>query len=391
MKRTWTILAKELRDTIRDRRTLMAMVLAPIILMPLILVGSVKLQEWSQRSEASHVVRLNVTGRAGAPELVKWLEDDKMIETASASEPDEALREGKIDASLSIPDDFERQLAAEKPIELDLRVNSTKRNSASSVDKVELSVKGYSESVVALRLENEQVEKSVLSGIDIRARDIATEKEKGGTFLGYLLPMFLVIFSLLGGMYTAMDISAGEKERRTLEALLLTPASRTEIVLGKFFAVASVSIVTVALSVASIFVTGRFISGSLGQVELGLDLKAAVVMVPVAILLAAMFAALLLAVSIYARSYKEAQNYVMPLYLLAVVPVLVANSISVKGTPLLFVIPGFNAVVLFREVLIGEFVALNIVITIVSMMAFTALSILYAVKIYSRDDVMVEG
>jgi sodium transport system permease protein len=104
-----------------------------------------------------------------------------------------------------------------------------------------------------------------------------------------------------------------------------------------------------------------------------------------------MFAALLLAISIYAKSFKEAQNYITPLYIAAVLPIIVANTVPNLGDNLvLFIIPGFNAVVLFRELLVGDYVLSHILVTVASMIVFTWLSIRYAARIYSRDDVLFD-
>jgi sodium transport system permease protein len=391
LKRALVIFRKELKDTVRDRRTLVVMVLVPILLMPLILVGSVKLQEMSTRSQAEDVVQLMVGGGENAPGLVAVLADNDIIEVIeSPGDAVEMLSDGSIDAQLVIPGDFTESIESEQMVLLDLEINSTHANSAASVDKVKLALDDYSEKLVELRLADLEVSADVLNGVEAEPKDTATQKEKGGTFLGYLLPMFLVIFAMIGGMYTAMDISAGEKERKTLEALLMTPASRSEIVTGKFLTVATVSVVTIVLSMAAIFFTAPLISGSMGEVDLTLDAQAALVMVPVAVLLASMFAALLLAVSIFARSYKEAQNYVTPLYLLAVLPVIVANALPSGSNPLLYAIPGFNAVLLFREVLLGEYVASHIIITVVTSIFYTVLSVRYATRIYSREDVLVD-
>lgn len=391
MKRALIIFRKELKDTVRDRRTLMVMVLVPIVLMPIILVGSVRVQEWSSRSQAEDVVQLMVSGGENAEELTAMLDAKNNIEVVKGpGDPVEMLKDGIIDARLEIPDDFVERLESFQNVSLRLEVNSTRGNSAASVDKVKLALAAYGDMVIAGRLAGRGFSTSILNGVEAVPEDTATEKEKGGTFLGYLLPMFLVIFAMIGGMYTAMDISAGEKERKTLEALLMTPASRNEIVTGKFMAVAVVSTTTIIISVAAIFVTAPFISGSTGEIDLALDAKAALVMLPVAVLMASMFAALLLAVSIFARSYKEAQNYVTPLYLLAVLPVVIANALPSGNNPLVFIIPGFNAVLLFREVLVGEFIASHITLTVVSSITYTVLSVRYAARIYSRDEVLVD-
>ena len=276
-------------------------------------------------------------------------------------------------------------------MELTLQISSVKGDSQAAADKVALYVSEYGSSVIEGRLEESGESLDLLNTVTLQLEDTASEKEKGGTILGYLLPMFLVIFAIIGGMYTAIDVSAGEKERKTLEPLLMTPSSRTEIVSGKFLAVATVSIVTIIISVAAIYISAAFITTTEESARIAVDVKAVLIMLPVALLLAAMFAALLLAVSIYARSFKEAQNYITPLYIAAILPVIVANTVSNLGDNLaLFVIPGFNAVVLFRELLVGDYALSHILITVASMIFFTWLSIRYAVRIYSRDEVLFD-
>lgn len=392
MSRAMTILRKELRDTLRDRRTLVVMILMPVILMPLLLVGIVKIEEWSEHSRQTSIVRVMVKGAGEAPELVKRLQSDGRIRLTGSGEPVELLKQAEIDAYLEIPDGFEETVEAGGSAQVLLLTNSTRGNSGLAESRVDLCLSSYSAGVVERRLGKFGESTAVLDVVTVRSEDTATEKEKGGAFLGYLLPMFLVIFALVGGMYTAMDISAGEKERKTIEALLMTPATRAEIVAGKFLAVAAVSVVTIVLSVASLFVSARFVSGSLGSADLTLDAVTLAIMVPVALLLAAMFAAVLLAASTFARSYKEAQNYVTPIYVLAVLPIVIANSVVSSGASnFLFVIPGFNAVLLFRELLLGDYAATHILITVASLLAFTVQAVRFAVRIYSREDVLIDG
>jgi sodium transport system permease protein len=392
VKRAMTILKKELKDSIRDRRTLVVMVLVPILLMPLVLVGSIKLQEWSAHSAASSVAHVMVSGAENAPALARELDDAKLVEVVKkGGDPVDLLKQGEIDAYLVIPQGFEQGVAAGGQVSLVLKINSTKDNSSGAADKVRPVVNEYSNRVIARRLESLGASTAVLNRVEVQAEDTATKKETGGKFLGFLLPMFLVLFSILGGMYTAIDISAGEKERKSLEALLMTPASRSEIVIGKFLTVATVSVTSVALSLVSIFVTAQFIARSMKAVEVSLDWQVALLLVPISLLLAGMFAALLLAICIFARSYKEAMNYITPLYLLVIMPILFANTVATENPPaILFAIPGFNAVLLFREVLVGDYVPLHIFLTVVSLLFFAGLSIYYAIRNFSREDVLVD-
>jgi len=205
--------------------------------------------------------------------------------------------------------------------------------------------------------------------------------------------MFLVLFSIIGGMYMAIDISAGEKERKTLEALLLVPLSRLQIVTGKFLAVATTSITTVVLSILSMYVSFIIWPPNLGTELSGLEFNLTgstiLIMIGIGILLSVMFAALLLAVAIFAKSYKEAQNYVMPLYLLVVLPVSLLGSLPGFKPPFFFFfIPAVNAVILFKEILLDNFVFSHIVVTFASLLLFASISILIAAKIYGKENIL---
>jgi sodium transport system permease protein len=201
-----------------------------------------------------------------------------------------------------------------------------------------------------------------------------------------------VLFSIVGGMYVAIDVSAGEKERKTLEALLVTPLSRLRIVTGKFLAVATTSIVSVVLSVTSMF--GAFKiwppNPAFGiPASFNISITTAIIMLGIGIILSIMFAALLLAVAIFAKSFKEAQNYITPFYLLAILPVSIFSSIPGFKPPLaLFFIPSVNAVFLFKENLMGEFIASHIIITVASTILFAIAAIVIATKIFSRESVL---
>ncbi len=179
MRRALVIFRKELKDTVRDRRTLVVMVLVPILLMPLILVGSVKLQEMSTRSQAEDVVQLMVSGGENAPGLVAVLADNDIIEVIeSPGDAVEMLKDGTIDARLVIPDDFMDSIESELMVLLDLEINSTHGNSVASVDKVRLALDVYSEKLVEMRLAELEVPADVLNGVEAVPKDTATQKEK---------------------------------------------------------------------------------------------------------------------------------------------------------------------------------------------------------------------
>ena len=218
-----------------------------------------------------------------------------------------------------------------------------------------------------------------------------------------MIPLFIVIYSIAGGQYTAIDVSAGEKERKTLEALFLTPARRVEIVLGKFLAVATVALTSIVLAIGSLYASFSYV-GNMGQsmsTELGtggvgvgalkfsVEPQAAILLFAVSVFLVLMFSAAILSISIYAKSFKEAESYISPAYMVVILPIVLINSLP-TFEPLLwhYAIPAVNAVLLFKEVLMGTYDTGHILMTFASLIVASALAILVATKIYSKESVL---
>lgn len=187
MHEIMTIWMKELRDTIRDRRTLLVMVLVPVLLTPAMIVGMGKLMQAS----SDKPVHVAVSGGAAAPQLPRLLAAQPKIVVDSRADAARAVKDGKDDAGLIIAPDFAARIAAGKAGHVTVVSDSTQFSS--------------SRAVIAA------------------TQDVATKQAQAGFILGLIVPMFLVIYSMVGGMYTAMDLSAGEKERFTLEALCFRP------------------------------------------------------------------------------------------------------------------------------------------------------------------------
>ncbi|MFH1207579.1 MAG: ABC transporter permease [Patescibacteria group bacterium] len=391
MREILTVWKKEIVDTLRDRRTLFTAVIMPILFMPLIMVGSFKLQESQQKSAETQVAQVAVSDQAAAPALVEFLRKQDKIEIREApADFKEKIVKGELQTYLEIPNNFTTLVASGQPVFVDLFARSIDQKSINAAQRVEAAVALFGESIAADRLGEVGVNPSILHSVVVHRQDIASEQERGGYFLGFLLPMFLVLFSIIGGMYVAIDVSAGEKERKTLEALLVTPLSRLRIVTGKFLAVATTSIVSVVLSVASMYSAFKLWPPDFGEViAFNITPTTALLMLGVGIILSVMFAALLLAVAIFAKSFKEAQNYITPFYLLAVLPVSIFSSIPGFKPPLaLFFIPSVNAVFLFKENLMGEFIASHIIITAASTILAAAAAIYIATRIFSRESVL---
>lgn len=393
-----TIFKKEMRDTLRDRRTLVSSIVMPVILMPLLILGMGWFAEYQAQQTQEKDLNLGIVNRQAAPDLASFIDGQQKINVSDVNGDAAAeVRQGTIDLAILIPADWQTSIANHSPIQLTLLFNSTKSDSSTMLARVTGAIKEYDEKLVESRMQAQGLNMSVLTTPVPALQDVATSQERGGFFLGFLLPMFLVLWSIMGGMYTAIDASAGEKERKTLEALLTAPVRRIEIVLGKLLAVSTTAVITVTLALASLYIAVLRL-GSLGifgqqaaadSVAMSLALSSVLVMFGVGVLLAIMFGALELSLSIFAKSYREANSYLTPLYLIAILPVVVVNTMTNLQPGLgLFFIPAVNAVLLFKELLLGTLDASHILVTLVSLALFALAAIAVSANIYKRESVL---
>ena len=381
---------KELRDTIRDRRTLLVMLVVPILIMPLLFVtiGSV--------SKSTAVARYSVavSGTSSAPGLLRLLQADARLRLSYGRDPVDRVKVRHADAGLVIPAGFEAVVRASRPASIQVVQNTTSNGSGTAVAELEAVLGRYSAGAVAARLAALHVPLSVLTPVGLGAIDVSTKQERGGFLLSFILPLFIVLWSITGGMYTAMDVSAGEKERSTLEALLLTPATRLQITLGKLMAVSTVAFITIVAALSSmVYSLARFpiADDAGGQFRAQIDPSILPLIFLLGILLALAFSALELALGILARSFKEAQSYITPLYLASFIPVAVINSIpGLKPPPGLFLIPGVNAVLLFKEALLGHTDPFHAAVTLLSLLVFASVAVAITVFMFTREQVLLK-
>ena len=390
MDKILTIWLKELRDTLRDRRTLIVMLVVPIVIYPLLftVIGKIGSLGDDQPSPIA------VAGAAGAPSLVAALLADPKLAVTLGGNPRDAVRAKAADAGLIVPRGLEAALRAGGSARLELVENSTRGASTTAVERLRGALDRYSASLVARRLHARGLSPALLSPLTARTADLASKEERGGFFLSFILPLFIVIYAITGGMYTAMDVSAGEKERSTLEALLLTPCTRTQITVGKLLAVATVAFVTIVAALTSMVITLSHTpipSANGEQINASLDPAIVPLIFALGILMALAFSALELALGILARSFKEAQSYITPLYLGAFLPVVVINTIPGLQPPAaLFLVPAVNAVLLFKEALLGQTNALHAAITLLDLAAFAAISVALTVYMFTREKVLLK-
>lgn len=343
----WLVFKKELLELVRDRKTLFFMVALPIAVFPLLFGGVFYFMSQAVSDAQTKTLNYAIVGQEFGFELVEKLNEVESlsltsldIDTSSEDEKKAAITNGDVDFLIEIPSNFGSDLIATGQIVIKVYLNDAQFNSVQSrlSDIVEELESRYQRLAFESLGLSEAQQEGLLEPMVIEKVNIADERESIGAQIGGMIPYFLFILCLQGAMLPAADIGAGEKERGTLETLLLSPISRQSIVLGKFLTIAFAGAVSALVTVLSMAIWGIVLSQGMAIAAVS-DFMTAIgfldfflvflMLVPIV----AMFAAILLALSIYARSYKEAQGYMTPLVFVVIIPVLVAiiPGIELKG------------------------------------------------------------
>jgi sodium transport system permease protein len=302
-----TVYVKELRDALRDRRTALMVLFASILTGPVTLV--LVAQFISGLEEKASTLKVRLAGIEHAPALVNFLQrNDVEIEAAPVDYPGK-IREGRLDAVIVVPKDFDERYLAGDGARVDIVYDDSRAESGPAIRQAERLLRAFNRESGMLRMMSRGVSPDLTEPVKVQHVNTATPRQKGA-FLLFLIPMFAILSPLLGGMTIAIDSTAGERERGSLEPLLANPVPVWRVVAGKWLAAWSFACGVATLTLAGFVIAASLYTGkrlaallTFGTPELALFL---VMVVP----FAAMTAALQMLISTYGRSYREAQTYV---------------------------------------------------------------------------------
>jgi sodium transport system permease protein len=390
---------KELTEALRDRRTLISTLLVPLLLFPLLSVGFGALAVTLVKKAEEETPKVMLLGGADSPAILEALRSSKKIEIVPAT-PDwkDKIINKEIRAAIAIPDGFEASLEQQNPQTIAIYKYEGELKSSISADTVERSLKAYRDTIIEARLDADHVPSSVLTPFRIKQDNVAPPEKVGGAAFGGIIGYMVILLCLTGGMYPAMDLTAGEKERGTMETILSSPISRLDLVLGKFFLVLTASLVTAALSVLSMGVSFWGMqqlkafdvskNPDAAGMQLHIGFTAVLSVFLMALPLAVLFSAGLITISLFAKSYKEAQSYVSPLMILVIVPAVAAMLPGVELTAKLALIPILNVSLLCKELVTGTYHWNFIALIFLSTCVYAAAALFLAVKMFQREDVL---
>jgi sodium transport system permease protein len=387
---------KELRDSLRDRRTLISMVVVPIVIMPLLTIGVGAVSSELVGNAMKEPAKIMILGGADSPKITSALESSKELTVVPASaDYSDLISDKKIRAAIELPSDADSRLASGEKVPIVIYDYEGDMKSGIGVQKVQKVLNGLRDATVRDRLEARNLPGSLVTPFDITETNVASPEKTAGAIIGGFLPYFIIILCLTGAMYPAMDLTAGEKERGTIETILCTPVSRVHLVIGKFFMVLTASVCTGVLALMSMGVSFHFAKPLIEQmfsegkhIELSIGVKTIGAIFFMVLPLAVLFSAALLCVALFAKSYKEAQSYISPLMMIVIVPAVIALLPGTELDAKLALIPVLNTSLICKEIATNTYHWPFIGLIFASTSVYAAVALTIAVKLFQQEDVL---
>ncbi|MDQ1922154.1 ABC transporter permease [Massilia pseudoviolaceinigra] len=359
----WTVYLKELLELLRDRKTFIFTLLLPIVAMPMIFGGlgylSSTIFKKAQHKELSYAL----FGKNNAPGLSERFARERGLREVPLANQDAikaAIDNDRITFAIVIPAGFEEAMAAHRQARVTLHYNNavaldmTHKRVAAVIEAHNGALR--EQALSAMNMSRDEL-RFALNPIELEELSTAGTRERMGALVGGFLPYILLMVCLMAAMYPAIDLGAGEKERGTLETLLLAPIARTSLVLAKFLVLFTVGLTSALLMVASmgllLAVFGGSLEGGLAQMVRAIGARDLAMVALMLVPTAAIFASILLSISIYAKSYKEASGMISPLMMLLIVPIVVAMLPGVELNWFWSMVPLTNVSLAMKELVKG--------------------------------------
>lgn len=394
-----TIFGKELLDTLRDKRTLISSVVVPLLLFPMMTIGFGTVAAKAVKSLNKETVSIMVFGKEHAPTVMKQMEAMPGIKIEpSADDFKQRIGDKKLRAAIEFPENFEASLKLSPTNSPHVTIYSYEGEVRSQVAVRQLQglLRDYSDKVVGSRLEAKGLSHDTLKPFRTDVENVAPPEKVTGSILGGLIPYMIIFLCFVGAVTPAIDLTAGEKERGTMETILVTPVNRSELVAGKFLLVVTVSLITTLLSITSFAITFSLPMNAIqsigpkagGMFAFQVSAMSMIWVLIMLLPLAVFFSALLLAVGTFARTFKEAQTYIQPMMILIIIPAIAATLPGFELNAKLALIPILNVSLVCKDVLTANFPWGLIAMTFLSSCAYAGLALFAAVQAFKRESVL---
>jgi sodium transport system permease protein len=427
----WTIFRKELTETLRDRRTLFMMVGLPILLYPMMIIAISWFQESQAetREERTSIVAIwgeppaglaaalqaaervtfrqweavpaevrgaIVSGSVTLPRTVPTPKGRGRAATATETEEENpvlvaaraAISSARIDAAVVLWPGTGHAIESGGLGRVSVYFDSVRPDSVKAYERVEEALVEYRRGLAAQRERDRGLTAGFAKALDILPRNVAPESRRTAELLGMILPFILVVMSLLGGFYPAIDVTAGEKERGTMQTLMCAPLRPAEIIVGKFLTVWVMALIAALANVASLAATlARIVPGQPLSVAPSAYVLTFLMLVPVTFIIAAAF----LAVAAFARDFKDGQNFLTPVYMVLAMPAAITMLPGVRLTGATAFVPVLNIALLIKSLLLGEAQAELVFLALMASALYGMLAMLLAARVFQQEQILLGG
>lgn len=390
MKQIFIIFKKELRGTLRDRRTVLAMMVFPLLLIPSILSVSMTFQASQSDKAMNKELRIGIVGNGNGKEFTRALGYSTgiiVVENMEEKALKNLVKSDSLDAGIIIATTFDKSIAENRTGTIEYYFNST--DAPQIKERIESSIELFENGVLTDRLDSLKISDAVINPIQIIEKDVYTSKESMGKMIGGFLPYLFVLFCMMGAMYPTIDLFTGEKERGTLETILTVPASRLQILLGKMGVVVTTGVISGIMAILGLYAALQFNPDApeffINIINSILKPGAIALIVAMLIPLTIFFGGAMIPVAIYAKSFKEAQSMIQPGLIVVILPLAIGMMPGMElhfGTAL---IPILNVALASKEIIAGTINYSLLALVFTSLITFAVIGVWLSIQQFGKE------
>ncbi len=388
MKQIFIIFRKDLLETLRDKRTLMVMVIVPLLLFPMIFGIITKMQGDSNAENALRTLRVGYVSDGNDLGLAAILNNTGMILTpvSDTATLRQRIRADSFDVGVGLETGYAAKVSTMQTGQISTFAAATDEAAKKRLDA---SLKIYGSLLLKDRMDSLGIDSAAITPIQVTPYDTALLKETIGKMVGGFLPYFFIIFCYMGAMFPAIDLFTGEKERGSIETLLSAPVERWKILVGKMLVVVLAGLTTAVLALLGMFISVQLVSGlppEIVKVALGI-LTPQFILALLAMLLplVVFFAGLMIPATVYAKSFKEASSILTPLNFLVIMPAVVGMMPGIELSSGTALIPVLNVVLSTKELIAGTLDAGLFALVIGSLLLLASVAVVFSFKRFGSE------
>lgn len=390
-KKVMIVFRKELLEMLRDRRTLFATLLLPVLLYPLLFVGfsSIMSRQADVLAKRGAIIAIRDSVQNDVSGSIKenLRENEGYVLQAYDDSTEVRYSQNDVQAIVTVADSLTQ--TGLRTYKVSVRYDASKERNQLIYGNIKEAVSKTEKASLSLELRSRNVDPEIMKLVRIVAEDTSTAAKKVGSFLGMILPYLMILMLVTGASLVAADLVAGEKERHTLETLLVASAHRNELVLGKYLTIITVSMVNVVVNLFSMSMSMQYMMGKeIAGTAVSMPLKGFLILLAAMVPLATLYAALLLSISTFSRNMKEARSYEQPVITISMLLGMISFIPSIEINNLLALIPVVNIALLFKAVMINEYSITHLLITVGSTLVFDVLAIWASIRLFSKEAVL---